>query len=115
MKGLLQGLGGQLCLTAVTLQALPHFEAVALSGFGLLCDVSLSRRHSIAPSSCEGPLRLPSTQTHAPHAPRVCESEVLSASRASRTSCFLLSNICGINTPERLFNFPHRLLHASSA
>jgi hypothetical protein len=63
MKGLLQGLGGLLRLTAVTLQALPHCAAAALSGFGLLFDVSLSRRHSVVPSSCVGLLRLPSTQT----------------------------------------------------
>ena len=28
---------------------------------------------------------------------------------------FLLSPICGIHTPDRLFPFPHRLLHAVSA
>src|SRR5712691_2681507 len=47
--------------------------------------------------------------------PRVCECGVLSASRAPRTSCFLLSTMCGIHTPTRPFPFPHRLLHASSA
>src|SRR5262249_10815832 len=31
------------------------------------------------------------------------------------TSCFLLPTKCGIHAPERLFPFPHRLLHASSA
>src|SRR6266850_5920921 len=47
--------------------------------------------------------------------PRVCENGVTSASRAPRTSCFLLSTRCGINTPKRPFQFPRRLLHASSA
>src|SRR6266446_789578 len=47
--------------------------------------------------------------------PRVCENGVTSASRAPRTSCFLLSSRCGINTPKRPFQFPRRLLHASSA
>src|SRR5262245_35450059 len=31
------------------------------------------------------------------------------------TSCFLLPTKCGIHAPERLFPFPHRLLHAASA
>src|SRR5215475_11790843 len=31
------------------------------------------------------------------------------------TSCFLLSTVCGIHAPGRLFPFPHRLLHAASA
>src|SRR4029450_2138360 len=47
--------------------------------------------------------------------PRVCENGVTSASRAPRTSCFLLATRCGISTPERPCQFPHRLLHASSA
>src|SRR4029434_3070339 len=47
--------------------------------------------------------------------PRVCENGVTSASRAPRTSCFLLATRCGISTPERPCQFPHRLLHAASA
>jgi hypothetical protein len=50
MKGLVQGLGGLLRPAAVTLQALPHSAAAALSGFGLLFDVSLSGRHGVTPS-----------------------------------------------------------------
>src|SRR5262245_36709745 len=47
--------------------------------------------------------------------PRVCAHSVTSASRARRTSCCLLSSLYGIHVPERLFPFPHRLLHASAA
>src|SRR5438067_5702034 len=47
--------------------------------------------------------------------PRVCEHGVTSASRAPRTSCFLLSTRGGINPPKRPCQFPRRLLHASSA
>src|SRR4051812_48600289 len=47
--------------------------------------------------------------------PRVCGRGVPSASHAPRTSCFLLSPICGIHVSEQLYPFPHRLLHASSA
>src|SRR5215467_6230448 len=54
----------------------------------------------------------------------VGEHGVTSASRAPRTSClarlrrrrvqpFLLAAICGIHTPKRPCQFPHRLLHAS--
>src|SRR4029453_15660941 len=32
-----------------------------------------------------------------------------------RTSCFLLSTMCGIHTPERPCQFSHRLLYPSSA
>src|SRR5262249_20675944 len=42
-----------------------------------------------------------------------CEHGIPSVSRALRTSCFLLSTMCGIQTLERPFLFPHRLLHAS--
>src|SRR6266567_2152244 len=45
--------------------------------------------------------------------PRVCESGIIAASRAPRTSCFLSVTICGIHTPERLCQFPRRLPHAS--
>src|SRR5262245_19698503 len=37
------------------------------------------------------------------------------ASRAPETSCFLLSIICGIHTPRRPCQFPHRLLPVSAA
>src|SRR5215471_6295679 len=37
----------------------------------------------------------------------------MAASRAPRTSCFLLAAICGIHTPEQPRQFPHRLRHAS--
>src|SRR5215468_1960034 len=37
------------------------------------------------------------------------------ASHSPRTSCFLLAAICGIHTPKRPCQFPHRLLHATSA
>src|SRR5215211_3655194 len=47
--------------------------------------------------------------------PHVCEHSVTSASRAPRTSCFLLPTMCGISTPEWPLQFPHRLLHAASA
>src|SRR5262245_21077857 len=46
-------------------------------------------------------------------AARDCESSVTAASRAPRTSCFLLAAICGIHTPEQPRQFPHRLLYAS--
>src|SRR5207248_689363 len=52
---------------------------------------------------------------HATHASRISERGVLSVYRAPRTSCFLLSTICGIHASERLCSFPHCLLHAASA
>src|SRR3989449_3724141 len=45
----------------------------------------------------------------------ICENGITSASRAPRTSCFLLAVICGIHTPQRPCQFPHRRLHASAA
>src|SRR5687768_8252038 len=48
-------------------------------------------------------------------APGICENGVTSVSRAPGTSCFLLSTRCGIHTPARPCQFPHRLLHAASA
>src|ERR671931_2483646 len=47
--------------------------------------------------------------------PHVCDNAVTSVSRTPRTSCFFLSAICGIHTPERPRQFPHRLLHATAA
>jgi len=32
----------------------------------------------------------------------------------SQDSCFLLATICGIHTPERPCQFPHRLLQAAA-
>jgi hypothetical protein len=46
IEGLVEGLGGVLRLAAVALQALPRFEAAALSGFSLFFGVSLRGRHS---------------------------------------------------------------------
>src|SRR5262249_21736556 len=54
------------------------------------------------------------------------ENGITSAPRAPRTSClarlrrrraqpFLLAAICGIHTPRRPCQFPHRLLHAATA
>ena len=40
IEGLVEGLGGVLRLAAVALQALPRFEAAALSGFSLFFGVS---------------------------------------------------------------------------
>src|SRR5262249_4337633 len=37
------------------------------------------------------------------------------ASRPPRISCFLLAAICGIHTPRRPCQFPHRLVHAAAA
>src|SRR6266478_1326137 len=45
--------------------------------------------------------------------PRVGEHGVTSVSSAPRTSCFPLSIMCSIHTPEQPVPFPHRLLHAS--
>src|SRR5262249_13250895 len=42
-------------------------------------------------------------------------SRVAAASRAPKTSCFLLSTLYGIHALERLVPFPHRLVHAASA
>src|SRR5499427_6180335 len=55
-------------------------------------------------------------QAHVTHPLRcVCAGRVTAASRARRTSCCLLSSLYGIHVPERLFPFPHCLLHAASA
>ena len=40
IEGLLEGLGGLLCLAAITFEVLPRFETAALSGFGMLFSVS---------------------------------------------------------------------------
>jgi hypothetical protein len=44
--------------------------------------------------------------------PRICEHSVPAASPLP-LSCFLLSPICGIHTPERPCQSLHGLLHAS--
>jgi hypothetical protein len=54
LEGLVESLGSSLRLEAVTCEALVRCEAVTLSGFGLLFDVSLSRRHGVTPSSRVG-------------------------------------------------------------
>src|SRR5262249_47263844 len=46
--------------------------------------------------------------------PHGCEHDVTAASHAPHTSCFLSSTLCGIHAPERLCQFPHRLLHVAS-
>jgi hypothetical protein len=45
MESPLQDLGDVLRLAAVTCEALLHFEAVALSGFGVLFGASCGCRH----------------------------------------------------------------------
>src|SRR5262249_57548203 len=46
--------------------------------------------------------------------PHACEHDVTAASHTPHTSCFLSSTLCGIHAPERLCQFPHRLLHTTS-
>src|SRR5215831_8717763 len=46
--------------------------------------------------------------------PHGCEHDVTAASHTPHTSCFLSSTLCGIHAPERLCQFPHRLLHTTS-
>src|SRR5215470_1346313 len=46
--------------------------------------------------------------------PRVYESGAAAASRTLHPSYFLLSPMCGTNTPEQSLQCPHCLLHASS-
>src|SRR5262249_18400147 len=46
--------------------------------------------------------------------PHDCEHDVTAASHTPHTSCFLSSTLCGIHAPERLCQFPHRLLHTTS-
>src|SRR5215471_21081342 len=62
-----------------------------------------------------GLCRVRYAQAPVPHPPRVCASGATAASRAPRTSCFLLATLCGINALERPVPFPHRLVHAASA
>jgi hypothetical protein len=109
MKSLLQGVGSLLPVEAVTLWALPCYEAAALSGFRLLFDVSCGARHSVLLDSVGvfGGRSAPKRT--------FCENGFSSAVHAPRTSCFLLSTMCGIHTPERPYQFPHRILHAASA
>lgn len=82
IKGLLERLGSVLCLAAVAREACVRFETTAPSGFGLFFDLSLYGRHDAAPSFRVGLWggRLSKRTSHMP--PRVCESRVLSASRA---------------------------------
>jgi hypothetical protein len=109
IEGLLEGLGGVLRLAPITFEALVSFEAAALSGFRVFFDVLCGGGHSVLLDSvgvCGG-CSLPKRT--------FCEHGIPFASRALRTSCFFLSTMCGIQTLERPFLFPHRLLHASSA
>jgi hypothetical protein len=109
MVSMLQGIGSLLGLEAVTLQVLPCFEAAALSGIRVLFDVSCGAAHSVLLDAVgvfgcrSAPMRT------------FCENGVSTAARAPRTSCFLLSTMCGIHTPERPYQFPHRILDAASA
>jgi hypothetical protein len=45
LQSVLEGLSGPLCLASVPLKALVSFEAVALSGFGVLFGVSVGWGH----------------------------------------------------------------------
>jgi hypothetical protein len=49
MESLLQGLGGLLCLAAVTLEALLGFEVATLSGFRVFFCISFGWRHGGTP------------------------------------------------------------------
>ena len=82
IEGLLEGFGGVLRLAAVAREALVRFEITAPSGLGMFFDLSLYGRHDAAPSFRVGLWggRLSKRTEHMP--PRVCESGVLSASRA---------------------------------
>ena len=115
LRGLLQGLDGLLCLVVITCEALLRCEAATLSDFRVFFHVSCGGGHGVLLASVGGFSggRLPKGTRHMP--PRVCAHGVTSASRAPRTSRFLLSTMCGIHTPERPIQFLHRLLHAASA
>ena len=107
IEGLVEGRGGVLRLAVITCEALLRFEAATLSGFRVFFDVSYGGGHRVLLDSvgvCGG-CSLPKRTC--------CEHGIPSASRALRTSCFLLSTMCGIQTLERPFPFPHRLLRAS--
>ena len=84
-------------------------EAAALFGFGVYFDISCLGGHGVLRDSvgvvggCSLSKRMFS------------ENSSTSASRASNTSDFLLSPLCGIHAPERLCPFSSHLRHASSA
>src|SRR5918992_356277 len=115
IEGLPESLGGVLRLAAVTFKALPRCEAAAVSGFGMFFGASFGWGHSVLRCSVGDfcGCSLPKRTRHMP--PRICDSGATAASGAPRTSCFLLSTMCGIHTPERPVPFPHRLLYTSSA
>jgi hypothetical protein len=94
IEGLVEGVGGVLCLAAVSRV---WWESWSTPGF------------------YRGLWRLQSAQASVTHTPCVCEHDAASASRAPRTSYFLLPTLCGINASEWPFPFLHRLLHAASA
>ena len=115
MERLFQDLGGVLCLAAIMREALLHCAAATRSGFGLFFGVSCGEGHGVLLYAVwvfdDGSL----SKRTGHMLPRVRENGITSASRAPRTSCFLLSTICGINAPERPYPFPHHLLHAALA
>src|SRR5262245_66592813 len=115
MERLFHDLGRMLRLAAIMCEALLYCAAATLSGFGLLFSVSFRGRHVALLASVVRLKRwhLSKRPCHRPSC--VCENSVTSASRARRTSCFLLSTMCGIHMPERPVPFPPCLPHAVSA
>src|SRR5262245_48424715 len=114
MEGLLEGLGDVLRLVAVSGETLVRIEITAPSSFGMFFDATLGWGHSVLRCSVWGlwDSSLPKCTRHRP--PLVCENSVTSISRGPRTSCFLLSTMCGIHSPHGLANshtvfcMPHR-------
>ena len=46
-QGLVESLGGPLCLAPIALKTFMGLQATALSGFGLLCGVSFAGGHGV--------------------------------------------------------------------
>ena len=113
MECLLHDCSSVLCLAAIPCEALLCCAAATLSGFRVFFDGSYHGGHgALLASMGVGGSGSPSKYT-CQMLPGICEYGVTAASRAPRSSCFLLSTICGIPTPTRLFPFPHHLLHAA--
>ncbi len=93
MESMLQGIGHLLRLEAVTLQALPCFEAAALSGFRVLFDVSCGAAHGVLLDSVGILWRSQCTHAH------VLREWRLLCATCFRTSCFPLPAICSTYVP----------------
>jgi hypothetical protein len=101
IESLLESFGGVLRLAAITCEALVHFQATTFAGFDRFFDVSCARGHGCSPALLGAILGDVYPNAGDTYPPRVCDHGVTTASRARRTSGFLLSPICGIKAPAR--------------